>query len=267
MNYFSQIPNQEKTESDWDFLFLKNNALFMSRNTEIVSRLVDEGIEFTNEQFAGSLLNGKVKLKCKNRSQKEFSSLIDENQIVLCKGPAGVGKSFVSIVKALELLKTKGNGFNKIIIITPVVESEEKIGYLKGTLEEKLDPYLFSTYYLIDKIIGEDLRKRLIKADIIKPLAIAYLRGVNIDNSIVIFEEAQNSTKKAMKTFLTRIGFNTKFIVSGDIEQIDRFRNEEESGLKDALDKLKSVDGVGIMEFTSKDIVRNPIISKILEKY
>lgn len=240
----------------------------MSRNNvEMVSRIIEEGNKFTNNQVSETLLRGKINLKCKNHKQKEFSKLIDKNQITLCKGPAGVGKSYISIVKALELLKTPKNGYDKLIIITPVVESEEKIGYLKGSLEDKLDPYLFSSYYLIDKIIGEDNRKKLIGLEIIKPLAIAYLRGVNIDNSVVIFEEAQNSTKNGMKTFLTRIGTNTKFIISGDIEQIDRFKDDKQSGLKDALDKLEGVDSVGIMEFDNEDVVRNPIISKILDKY
>lgn len=240
----------------------------MSRKgTEILTKMAQEGMFIPDKKFAESMLRGKINLKCKNPKQKMFSKMIDDNEIILCKGPAGVGKSFISVVKALELLKSPNHSYEKIIIVTPVVESEEKIGYLKGTLEDKLDPYLFSTYYLIDKVIGEDLRRKLVEMEIIKPLAIAYLRGVNIDNSIVIFEEAQNSTKKAMKTFLTRIGYNSKFIISGDIEQIDRFKNEDESGLKDALEKLKSVDGVGIMEFSNEDVVRNPLISKILDNY
>jgi len=193
--------------------------------------------------------------------------MIDNNQITLCIGPAGVGKSYISVVKALELLKKPNNSYNKIVIITPIVELEERIGYLKGNLSEKLDPYLFSTYYLIDKVIGKENREKLVELDIIKPLAIAYLRGININNSIVIFEESQNSTKRGMKTFLTRIGYNSKFIISGGIEQIDRFKDVNESGLKDIFDKLKNVDDVGIMEFNNDDIVRNPLISKILEKY
>lgn len=237
------------------------------KNSDILTKMVQEGINISDKKFAESMLRGKINLKCKNSKQKYYSKLIDENQIILCKGPAGVGKSYISIIKALELLKNPKNTYEKIIIVTPVVESEEKIGYLKGSLEDKLDPYLYSTYYLIDKIIGEDNRKKMVEMGIIKPLAIAYLRGVNIDNSIVIFEEAQNSTKRAMKTFLTRIGYNSKFIISGDIEQIDRFKNENESGLKDVLEKLNDVNDVGIMEFSNEDVVRNPLISKILDKY
>jgi phosphate starvation-inducible PhoH-like protein len=238
----------------------------MSKNG-ILSKVVNEKLNISLKKTIDILLKNKIKLKCKNTKQKNFSKLIDNNQIILCTGPAGVGKSYISVIKSLELLKNPNNEFNKIIIITPVVESEEKIGYLKGSLTDKLDPYLFSTYYLFDKIIGEDSRKQLVELEIIKPLAIAYLRGVNIDNSIVIFEEAQNSTKRAMKTFLTRIGFNSKFIISGDIEQIDRFKNENDSGLKDVINKLKDINDVAIMEFDNSDIVRNPLITKILNKY
>ena len=240
----------------------------MSRNNmEILAKVANEGYEISDKKVAESLLRGKIHLKCKNPRQKKYAKMIEANQITLCTGPAGVGKSYISVVKALDLLRNPNNGYSKVIIITPVVESEEKIGYLKGSLADKLDPYLFSTYYLIDKVIGKENREKLVELEIIKPLAIAYLRGVNIDRSIVLFEEAQNSTTRAMKTVLTRIGFDSKFIISGDIEQIDRFKNENDSGLKDALGKLESVDDVGIMEFENQDVVRNPLISKILDQY
>lgn len=238
------------------------------KNVDILERMVQGNIDVSNKKFAESLLRGKINLKCKNQKQKDFSKIIDKNQIILCKGPAGVGKSYISIVKALELLKNPKNDYEKIIIITPIVESEDQLGYLKGGVEEKISPYLYSTYYLIDKIIGEDNRKSLVEKGIIMPMVSSFLRGVNIDNSIVLYEEAQNTSKKGMKTFLTRLGFNSKFIISGDIEQIDRFKNGDDSGLKDALEKLEGVDDVGIMDnFNNDDVVRNPLISKILDKY
>ena len=241
----------------------------MSRNNmEILTKVANEGYEMSDKKIAETLLRGKIHLKCKNIKQKKLSKMIDNNQITLCTGPAGVGKSYISVVKALELLKNPKNSYKKIIIITPIVESEDKIGYLKGDLDSKIFPYLYSTYYLIDKVIGKENREKLVDLEIILPMVMTHLRGVNIDDSIVVFEEAQNSTKKGMKTFLTRIGYNTKFIISGDIEQIDRFKNDNESGLKDVVEKLKSVDDVGIMnDFTNDDVVRNPLITKILDKY
>lgn len=241
----------------------------MSKNNmEVLTKVANEGYEISDKKVAETILRGKVNLKCKNPKQKKLSKMIDNNQITLCKGPAGVGKSYISVVKALELLKNPKNSYNKIIIITPIVESDDHIGFLKGNIDEKINPYLYSTYYLIDKIIGDENRKKLVELEIIKPMVTSFLRGVNIDNSIVIFEEAQNSTKKGMKTFLTRIGYNSKFIISGDIEQIDRFKNDEDSGLKDILEKLDGVDEVGIMDdFNNEDVVRNPLISKILDRY
>ena len=130
-----------------------------------------------------------------------------------------------------------------------------------------MDPYLYSIYYLVDKLVGEDVRKKLVENEIISPLAISYLRGVNIDNAILISDETQNMTIKGMKTLLTRIGFNSKFILSGDINQIDRFKNENDSGLKYAFENLNDLEGVGVFEFGKEDIVRNKIISEILERF
>jgi len=212
------------------------------------------------------LLRG-VKLKCKNQKQKEFVNLIESNEITICIGDSGVGKSYLSLIKALELLKDPNKGYQQIFIITPIVEVEDSIGFLKGSLTEKLDPYLYSIYYLIDKMIGEEARKKLVEMEVIKPLCISYLRGVNIDNSIMISDETQNMTIKGIKTLLTRIGFNSKFILSGDINQIDRFKNEDESGLKYAYDNLNDVEGVGVFKFGKEDIVRNKIIGLILDKF
>ena len=127
-------------------------------------------------------------------------------------------------------------------------------------------PYLYSTYYLIDKIIGKENRERLVTSDIIQPLALSFLRGVNIDNAILIEEEAQNMSKGGIKLLLSRIGFNSKFIISGDIEQSDKFKNYKQSGLWIAYEKLKNIKGVGTLAFEKDEIIRNPIISKILDE-
>ena len=193
----------------------------MKKTTERVYIKSKEKELLNNKQVADILYGKKVKIRCKNQKQKQFIKTIDENQISICIGPAGVGKSYISIIKSLQLLADPTNNYHNIYVITPAVESEERLGYLPGGLEEKLEPYLYSTYKLIDKIIGIENRKKLVNSEIIKPLALAYLRGWNIDNSILIFEEAQNCTPKQMKTVLTRIGFNSKFIISGDLEQTD----------------------------------------------
>jgi phosphate starvation-inducible PhoH-like protein len=221
---------------------------------------------FTKKQY-GEVLLKKINIKCKNQRQKEYLNMIDEKEIIICVGESGVGKSYLSIAKALDLIKESSKGYEKIFIITPIVESEDNIGYLKGDLDQKIFPYLYSMYYLIDKIVGEDTRKKLVESEIVSPLCISYLRGVNIDNAILISDETQNMTIKGIKTLLTRIGFNSKFILSGDINQIDRFKNENESGLKYAYENLGGIEGVGLFEFTKDDIVRNKIIGDILDRF
>jgi phosphate starvation-inducible PhoH-like protein len=168
---------------------------------------------------------------------------------------------------ALDLLADSSNSYEKIIIVRPAVEAEEKLGSLPGNVEEKLDPYIFPSYYLMNKIIGKEARETLKNIDVIEVFALAYMRGMNIDNSILIFEEAQNSTPNQMKLLLTRIGFNSKFFISGDLEQFDRHKDKTQTGLWDALKKFQDMEDVGVFEFKPEDIVRNPLISKILKRY
>lgn len=202
-----------------------------------------------------------------SENQKEYYNKLTNNEITICSGPAGVGKSFVAMRAAVDLLLDENNSYEKLIIVRPAVEAEEKLGSLPGNLEEKLDPYIFPSYYLLNKIIGKESREKLKQNDVIEVFALAYMRGMNIDNSILIFEESQNSTPSQMKLLLTRIGFNSKFFISGDVEQTDRYRDKTQSGLYDALKKFRDIEGVGVFEFKNEDIIRNPIISKILDKY
>lgn len=202
-----------------------------------------------------------------NKFQKDYYNLLEEKQITICSGPAGVGKSYIAMKAAVNLLLDPENSYEKIIIVRPAVEAEEKLGSLPGNIEEKLDPYIFPTYYLLNKIIGKEKREELKNKEYIEVFALAYMRGMNIDNSILVFEEAQNTTKSQMKLLLTRIGFNSKFFVSGDIEQTDRFRDKTQSGLYDVINRLEGIEDVGIYKFDKSSIIRNPLISKILNKY
>lgn len=203
----------------------------------------------------------------KNNSQKELLELIDQKEIIICSGPAGVGKTMISILKALELIKNPNNEFYQIILCTPAVEADEKLGYLKGSLEEKMEPYIYSLVYLFEKTLGKSRVKSLMEREIIKVIPLAFMRGINIDNAIVIAEEFQNATPRQVKTLLTRIGTDSKFIISGDLEQSDRYKDIKETGLYDALTRLSDIEEVGIYKFSEKDIVRNKVISKILDKY
>ena len=214
-----------------------------------------------------SVMIKKSKDKFLTQSQREYYDKLVKNQITICSGPAGVGKSFIAMKAAVDLLADHTSPYEKIIIVRPAVEAEEKLGSLPGNVEEKLDPYIFPSYYLLNKIIGKECREKLKELEVIEVFALAYMRGMNIDNSILIFEEAQNATPKQMKLLLTRIGFNSKFFISGDLEQSDRYKDKTHSGLWDAIEKFSNLNEIGVYNFDSKDIIRNPIITKILERY
>jgi phosphate starvation-inducible PhoH-like protein len=219
------------------------------------------------KEIIQSILKKKTKEKFLSESQKEYYNKLQEAQITICSGPAGVGKSYIAMKAAIDLLVDPDTPYEKIIIVRPAVEAEEKLGSLPGNVEEKLDPYIFPTYYLLNKIIGKDAREKLKEMEVIEVFALAYMRGMNIDNSILIFEEAQNSTPNQMKLLLTRIGFNSKFFISGDLEQTDRYKDKTHSGLYDAINRFNNVKQIMCHEFSQGDVVRNPLITKILEKY
>jgi len=221
----------------------------------------------TKKDLITSIIRKKTKQKFLSENQKTYYETLIQNQISICSGPAGVGKSYIAMKCAVDLLSDPSTPFEKIIIVRPAVEAEEKLGSLPGNVEEKLDPYIFPSYYLLNKIIGKETREKLKEIEAIEVFALAYMRGMNIDNSILIFEEAQNATPNQMKLLLTRIGFNSKFFISGDLEQFDRHKDKTHTGLWDALKRFHNVSDIGVFEFGSSDIVRNPLISKILEKY
>lgn len=224
-------------------------------------------VKKTRKDIIREIIGKTPRKKFLSENQKHYYNTLCDSEITICTGPAGVGKSYVAMSAAVQLLLDPSNSYEKIIIVRPAVEAEEKLGALPGNLEEKLDPYIFPSYYLLNKIIGKDAREKLKEHDIIEVFALAYMRGMNIDNSILIFEEAQNSTPSQMKLLLTRIGFNSKFFISGDIEQTDRYKDKTQSGLYDAMKKFTDLDEVGTFDFGIEDIIRNPIISKILKKY
>ena len=222
---------------------------------------------FTKKDFINSVIKRKQKSKFLSDNQKDYYDILVSSQITICSGPAGVGKSYIAMKAAVDLLMDPTNTYEKIIIVRPAVEAEEKLGSLPGNLEEKLDPYIFPSYYLLNKIIGKDAREKLKEAEIIEVFALAYMRGMNIDNSILIFEEAQNATPNQIKLLLTRIGYNSKFFISGDLEQTDRYKDKKQSGLYDALQRFQNVNDIGIYDFRNAKNVRNPLIGKILERY
>tara|TARA_R110000796_G_scaffold58413_4_gene134866 strand:+ start:20535 stop:21257 length:723 start_codon:yes stop_codon:yes gene_type:complete len=213
------------------------------------------------------ILPKKITLKCKNVKQKQYVNLIKEREIIICAGPAGVGKSYIAIAAAIQLLQDTTTSYKKILIITPAVEAEENLGFLPGNLKEKLAPYLASSFDIVDKLISKENRLKLEESEELIGEALGFIRGKSIDNSILIVEEAQNMSASQMKTLLTRIGYGSKFIISGDMDQSDRYDSIEKTGLYDAMNRHRNIEELGFFEFDENDIVRNPLITKMVNNY
>ena len=213
----------------------------------------------------------KIKLKCKNLKQKEYTRLIENEgiEMVFVKGKAGCGKTYVAVAKALQLLQ-ENEKYEKIYLITSSVQSEENLGLLPGSVDEKLMPSMMSFLIVIDELIGKTTREKLFEQGYIEFMPISYLRGVNLKSCIVIGDELQNLTIRGMKTLLTRISYDSKFIIMGDIEQIDNPKlKKETSGLNFIVEKVKENPDtrMGIVEFGDEEVVRNPIINTILNLF
>lgn len=199
--------------------------------------------------------------QAKSKKQQELIDMIEANEIVIATGPAGTGKTYVTLATALSLL---GPVYKKVILVKSVTTLPgEEIGFLKGGMEQKMEPFIMSYMWNIDKICGPDSAKDLLNKRLLEILPLAFIRGLSIDNAIVIIDEAQNIDTHTFKTIMTRIGEDSKYIFLGDTEQIDR-RRKTESCLATVLEIFANSDLIGTLEFTDEDCVRNPIIPKIL---
>lgn len=227
------------------------------------SYLSESVCNFKSEIIAYSY-NGKP-YKCKTYTQFEYLKKVNNSDLVFAIGPAGTGKTFLSVLMAVNSLK-RGD-VNKIIITRPAVEAGESLGFLPGDLKEKIDPYLMPIYDALDQILGSEKKDSYIEKGIIEVMPLAYMRGRTLDEAFIILDEAQNTTDRQMLMFLTRLGFNSKMIVNGDITQIDLNISKNNSGLVSAINKLKGVDNIAFVEFKNSDVVRNPLVQTIIEKF
>lgn len=209
--------------------------------------------------------NSGKPFKCKTRNQSEFVKAVKSNDLVFCVGPAGTGKTFLAVLLAVDYLKKEK--VNKIVITRPAVEAGESLGFLPGDLKEKIDPYLMPIYDALDAILGSEQKDKLIEKGIIEVMPLAYMRGRTLNEAFIILDEAQNTTDKQMLMFLTRLGFNSKMLVNGDITQIDLNISKNKSGLVIAKEKLANVKNIGFIEFNNTDVVRNPLVQTIIEKF
>ncbi|UOQ47413.1 PhoH family protein [Gracilibacillus caseinilyticus] len=207
--------------------------------------------------------NGKS-IRVKTLGQRHYLQTMKQNDLVFGIGPAGTGKTYLAVVMAVHALK---NGKVKRIILTrPAVEAGESLGFLPGDLKEKVDPYLRPLYDALHDVLGTEHTLRLIERGTIEIAPLAYMRGRTLDDAFVILDEAQNTTNAQMKMFLTRLGFGSKMVITGDVTQIDLPKGVL-SGLTEAKDKLAGLKGIGIVYLSQSDVVRHPIVQKIIEAY
>ena len=204
------------------------------------------------------------KILAKTSNQKKIVTLIKANDLVFVIGPAGTGKTYVSVALALKALKNKS--IKKIIITRPVVEAGENLGFLPGDLQEKIDPYLRPIYDALQDMLPINKIKKYIENKTIEIAPIAYMRGRTLKNAFILLDEAQNTTPSQLKMFLTRLGPNSKMIVTGDISQIDLLKHQQ-SGLIDAIKRFKNINGIEFTTLDNTDVLRHSIVKRILEKY
>lgn len=220
--------------------------------------------EFFQSEVIAYSHNGKP-FKCKTANQHRFIKTIRNSDLCFGIGPAGTGKTFLAVLMAVSYLK-KGD-VSKIIITRPAVEAGESLGFLPGDLKEKIDPYLMPIYDALDAILGKEQKDKLMEKGVIEVIPLAYMRGRTLDEAFIILDEAQNTTDKQMLMFLTRLGFNSKMVVNGDITQVDLNISRYKSGLRIAYDKLRDIKNIGFIEFNNSDVVRNPLVQTIIEKF
>ena len=247
-------------------LINKGEAL-SDQNVRYVISLVKDGEEDKLMSLSGDCVcitsKGKP-VKPKTLGQKKYVEAIRKNTIVLGAGPAGTGKTYLAVAKAVTALRSKE--VSRIILTRPAVEAGEKLGFLPGDLQQKVDPYLRPLYDALFDMLGAEAFARYQERGSIEVAPLAYMRGRTLDDSFIILDEAQNTTREQMKMFLTRLGFNSKMVVTGDVTQID-LPDGKRSGLTDAMRILRNVPDISINTFTEKDVVRHKLVQDIIKAY
>ena len=237
------------------------------QNVRYVITLVEQGSEQSMAQMNNSCIAITVKgkpVKPKTLGQKKYIDAIQNNTITFGIGPAGTGKTYLAVAMAVRAFRDEQ--VSRIILTRPAVEAGEKLGFLPGDLQDKVDPYLRPLYDAMFDMMGPENFQRNMEKGTIEVAPLAYMRGRTLDDSFIILDEAQNTTPEQMKMFLTRLGFNSKAIVTGDVTQID-LPNAGRSGLVEAVKVLKNIDDIAIMRLTEKDVVRHKLVQDIIAAY
>ncbi|MBQ9986914.1 MAG: PhoH family protein, partial [Erysipelotrichales bacterium] len=229
----------------------------------MADRMEDERVDRIYESALAKNIAGKL-IYPKTYGQKQYVSALMNHDIVFGVGPAGTGKTYLAVVYAVSLLKK--NEIRRIVLTRPAVEAGESLGFLPGDLKEKVDPYLRPLYDALYEMLGEETTTKMIEKGTIEIAPLAYMRGRTLNGAFIILDEAQNTTKSQMKMFLTRLGFNSKMVITGDISQID-LPSGKQSGLVEAIKILNDIDDIKVCRFTTEDVVRHPLVSKIIRAY
>jgi len=238
--------------------------------SEEVKSLMCVAIEEPQESPRGMFEHGKTRafgkksLVPRNAMQRHYMEQIEHHDMVFGIGPAGTGKTYIAVAMAVSALLTRQ--VNRIILARPAVEAGEKLGFLPGTLQEKVDPYMRPLYDALYDMLDPDKLEGFLEKGIIEIAPLAFMRGRTLNDSFVILDEAQNTTSEQMKMFLTRLGFNSKAVVTGDITQID-LPIGKKSGLVEALEICGKIEGIGVVQFTDKDVVRHNLVQRIIRAY
>ena len=222
------------------------------------------GIDFNKNLDYQIMFGSKGAICARTEGQKDYYNIVKRNDVTFSIGPAGTGKTFMAVAFAVSALTSKE--VDRIVLCRPAVEAGENLGFLPGDLKEKVDPYLAPFYDSLGEMISVSKYKPLIADKIIEIIPLAFMRGRTLNNAFMILDEAQNATKTQMKMFLTRLGNNSKAIITGDITQID-LPNTVKSGLVEVVDLLKNIDGIGFAHLTSKDVVRHKLVREIIDAY
>ncbi len=224
-----------------------------------------EAIDSNSEDASSIVIRTRKGLvRPRGKNQQQYVKTITSNDINFGIGPAGTGKTFLAVACAVQALEQEE--VQRILLVRPAVEAGEKLGFLPGDLAQKIDPYLRPLYDALYEMIGFDRVIRLIEKNVIEIAPLAYMRGRTLNNAYIILDESQNTTMEQMKMFLTRIGFGSTAVITGDITQVDLPRNVR-SGLRHAMEVLDGVQGIGITRFNSRDVVRHPLVQRIVEAY
>ncbi len=237
-----------------------------SQQVNMVIGYAKAGKDFDVEDLMGTVAitaRGKI-IRPKTLGQKKYVDAIKKSSIVFGVGPAGTGKTYLAVALAVYALKNRE--IDKIILTRPAVEAGEKLGFLPGDMNEKVDPYLRPLFDALQEMMGQDAYLRHIERGSIEIAPLAYMRGRTLSNSFIILDEAQNTTREQMKMFLTRMGENSRIVVTGDVTQIDLPKNVK-SGMIDAIEVLDGVDGIDIVKLTAKDVVRHELVTRIIQAY